>query len=83
MVWDYESIHSVWEAPFATMRLKYPRMDAMWDLTSVVHAKTGELDKFAMVAWVIWQCRNKLWCKEQSTSVHKIFKSALTLLAEF
>ena len=36
-----------------------------------------------MVAWALWQRRNKLRCKEASTPVHKIYKSALTLLAEF
>lgn len=42
-----------------------------------------ELDKIAMVALAIWQRRNKLQSKEASTPVQKIFKSTLTLLAEF
>lgn len=55
----------------------------MCDLVSIVHDETSELDKFAMVAWAIWQHINKLQSKEASTSVQKIYKSALTLLAEF
>ena len=50
MVWGCESIHSVWAAPFAAVRLKYPELDTMWDLISAVHVETEELDKFAMVA---------------------------------
>ncbi|XP_075655679.1 uncharacterized protein LOC142625834 [Castanea sativa] len=65
------------------LRVNFPRIDTMWDLVSFVQAKTGELANFAMVAWAIWQRRNKLRCKETSTPVHKIFKSALSLLVEF
>ena len=83
VVWGCECIHSIWEAPFVVIRLKYPSMDTMWDLVIIVHAEIGELDKFAMVAWAMWQCRNKLRCKETSTPVHKIYKSALTLLDMF
>ena len=50
VVWGYECIQSVWEDPFAAVRLKYPRMDTMWDLANIVHAETRELDKFTMVA---------------------------------
>lgn len=81
-VWGCDCIQSTWDAPFEAIRLKHPRLEAVCDLVSIVHDETSELDKFAMVAWAIWQHRNKLWSKETSTPV-KIYKSALTLLAEF
>lgn len=83
VVWGYECIHSAWEAPFAVVRLKYPKVETKWDLASIVYVEAGELDKFAMVSWALWQCRNKLWCKETSTPIHKIYKAALSLLVEF
>lgn len=55
----------------------------MCDLVNLILEQTKELNKFAMVAWPIWKCRNKLRSKEDSTLIHKIYKSALTLLAEF
>ena len=36
-----------------------------------------------MVAWAIWQRRNKLRLKEDNTPIHKVYKSALSLLTEF
>lgn len=50
IVWGCECIHSVWEAPFAAVRVNFPKLDTMWDLVSFNHAETGELAKFAMVA---------------------------------
>ena len=83
VVWGCECIHSVWKALFVVVRLKYPRVETMYDLASIVHVETGKLDKFAMVASAIWQLKNKRQCKETSTPVHKIYKSALILLVEF
>lgn len=70
-------------APFAAVRTKQPNMENMCDLVSFVHEEIGELEKFAMVTWAFWQRRNKLQSKETSTSIHKIYKTTLTLLAEF
>nr|POE62567.1 putative ribonuclease h protein [Quercus suber] len=81
-VWGCDCIQMVWAAPFATVRTKHPSVENMCDLVSCVHEETGELEKFAMVAWAIWQWRNKLRSKEASTPVHKIFQSAMSLLAE-
>lgn len=82
-LWSCDGIREVWEAPFAAANMKNPRMNSMCDLVSFILQETGELDKFAMVAWAIWQCRNKLRLKEDNTPIHKVYKSALSLLTEF
>ena len=82
-LWSCDGIREVWEAPFAAANMKNPRMNSMCDLVSFILEETGELDKFAMVAWAIWQCRNKLRLKEDNTPIHKVYKSALSLLTEF
>ena len=63
--------------------MKNPRMNSMCDLVSFILKETRELEKFAMVAWAIWQRCNKLRIKEDNTPIHKVYKFALTLLIEF
>ena len=55
----------------------------MCDLVSFILEETGELDKFSMITWAIWQRRNKLRLKEGNTPIHRVYKLALSLLTEF
>ena len=82
-LWSCDDIHEVWEAPFAAARMKNPRLNSTSDVVSFILEETGELDKFAMVAWAIWQRCNKLRLKEDNTPIHKVYKSTLFLLTEF
>lgn len=64
-------------------RTKNPRMNSMCDLVCFIADETRELEKFAVVAWAVWQRRIKLRSKEDITPIHKVYKLALSLLTEF
>ncbi|KAF3973996.1 hypothetical protein CMV_002625 [Castanea mollissima] len=82
-IWSCDCVRDVWEAPFAATRTKNTRMNSMCDMVYFIAEETRELEKFAMVAWAVWQRRNKLRLKEDITPIHKVYKLALSLLTEF
>lgn len=82
-IWSCDCIREVWETPFATTRMTNPRMNSMCDLVSFILEETRELEKFAMVAWAVWQRCNKVRLKEDTIPLNKIYKAALSLLREF
>ncbi|KAF3943312.1 hypothetical protein CMV_030120 [Castanea mollissima] len=82
-IWSCDCVRDVWEAPFVVARTKNPWLNSMCDLVYFIAKETRELEKFAMVARAVWQSCNKLRLKEDITPIHKVYKSALSLLTEF
>nr|POF25915.1 hypothetical protein CFP56_37918 [Quercus suber] len=82
-VWSCEVIQSVWLSSFSWLQGQTNHLNTISDLVSVILIALAQLDVFAIVAWSVWCRRNKLRCNEHALPIHKVFESALTMLAEF
>ena len=91
---DETTLHILWQCPlarnvWALVRGKLQKCGSstrtFFYLAQTLMEKLSqkELEMWAMVAWSIWNARNRLYFEASQTSPHAILKSAETLLEDY
>ena len=68
---------------FAEVRSKFPCIESLCDLVSIIKEEGESLEEFAMIAWLIWIRRNKQRLNGSALTLSKLAQSATALLDEF
>ena len=72
-IWDCEMLHQIWAPCFNWIRTEYPRVRDAQDLIHLVGQRINSLELFAVVAWFIWNHRNRLRLNEKGLATDIIF----------
>ncbi|KAL0006726.1 hypothetical protein SO802_008228 [Lithocarpus litseifolius] len=65
------------------VRTEHPHLQDMQDLINLVGQRANKLEIFGVVAWFIWNQRNKLRLNERGLPSEKIFDAARVFLSDF
>ena len=81
-IWDCEMLHQIWAPCFNWIRTEHPRVHDAQDLIHLVGQRVNSLELFAVVAWFIWNHRNRLRLNEKGLAMNIIFWSNKNLPLE-
>ena len=73
----------IWLPCFSWVRAEYLNISEVQELINLVGMQKQRLELFAVVAWFVWNHKNKLWLKEPSLDKSKIFSAATQYLSKF
>ena len=82
-IWSCELLHQIWNPCFGWVRTEHPRIQEVQELVYLVGQRKESLELFAVVAWFIWNHRNRLRLNEKGIETNKIFSAAKEYLLEF
>ncbi|XP_050258923.1 uncharacterized protein LOC126703913 [Quercus robur] len=82
-IWSCEELQEIWLTYFSWVRAEYPNISEVQELINLVGMQKQRLELFAVVAWFVWNRRNKLRLKEPSLDKSKIFSAAAQYLSAF
>ena len=83
VLWECEKFSHVWAPCFNWVRTEYPLLQDMQELINVVRRRENSLELFGVVAWFIWNQRNKLRLNERGLPTEKFFDAAKGYLSDF
>ena len=76
-------LHQIWNLCFGWVRTEHPRIPEAQELVHLVGQRKESLELFAIVAWFIWNHRNRLRLNEKGIETDRIFSMAKEYLLEF
>ena len=83
VIWSCKKLTNIWAPCFSWVRTEYPYLQDMQELIYVVGQRENSLELFGVVAWFIWNQRNKLRLNERGLPTEKIFEAARGYLSDF
>ena len=83
-IWSCETLNKIWAPCFSWVRIEYPHLQDMQERINLVGYRAKSLKLFGVVAWFIWNQRNKLRLNEKGLPGEKIkFNAARVYLLDF
>ncbi|XP_065619595.1 putative ribonuclease H protein At1g65750 [Quercus suber] len=82
-IWDCEKISHVWAPCFSWVRTEHPQIHDIQELINMLGQQVQKLELFGVVAWFIWNHRNRLRLNEKGLSSEKIFEVAKIYLSDY
>ena len=82
-IWSCELLHQIWNPCFGWVRTKHPRIQDVQELIHLVGQRNESLELFAVVAWFIWNHRNRLRLNEKGMATDRILSMAKEYLSDF
>ena len=82
-LWSCETLKEIWNLYFSWVRTKYPHLQDMQELINLVGQRAKRLELFGVVAWFIWNQRNKLRLNKKGLLSDKLFEAARIYLLDF
>ena len=82
-IWECEKISHVWAPCFSWVRTEHPGLREILDLIVLLGQKVQRLELFGVVAWFIWNHRNRLRVNEKGLPSEKIFEAAKAYLSDY
>ena len=82
-IWSCESLYNIWDPCFSRVQTEYPYIQDMQELISLVGQRANSLELFGVVAWFIWNQRNRLRLNERGLPSEKILEAARVYLSDF
>ena len=73
-IWSCEKLTNIWAPCFSWVRTEYPFLQDMQELINVVRQRENSLELFRVVAWFIWNQRNKLRLNERGLPTENYLK---------
>ncbi|XP_030945916.1 uncharacterized protein LOC115970418 [Quercus lobata] len=82
-IWSCEKLQHIWFPCFSWVQTEHPQIPEVQELISLVGQRSDKLELFAVVAWFIWNHRNRLRLNEKGLASDRILQAAMTYLTEF
>ena len=82
-IWGCEKLRHIWFPCFSWVQTEHPQILDVQELISLVGQRIDKLELFAVVAWFIWNHRNKLLVNEKGLASDRILQAAMAYLSEF
>nr|POE54017.1 lectin 1 [Quercus suber] len=82
-IWSCEMLLQIWTPCFGWVRTEHPQIQDMQELIHLVGQRKESLELFAVVAWYIWNHRNRLRLNEKGMAIERIFTAAKEYLSDF
>ncbi|XP_030922880.1 uncharacterized protein LOC115949731 [Quercus lobata] len=82
-LWDCDKVLGCWGHRFKKLRSHDQSMGSFVDLVFSARQQEENMELFMVVAWLIWNRRNKMHFNEQHLPPEKILDAATALLIEF
>lgn len=82
-IWSCEELEQIWFPYFSWVKTEYPNITETKDLINLIGMQKQRLELFAVMAWFVWNRRNKLRLKERSLDRDKIFSAARRYLSDY
>lgn len=83
-LWSCETLNKIWTPYFSwVVQTEYPHLQDMQELINLVGQRERRLELFEVVAWFIWNQRNKQRLNEKGLPSDKLFEAARVYLSDF
>ena len=82
-LWSCETLKEIWNPCFSWVRIEFPHFQDMQELINLVGQRAKGLELFGVVAWFIWNQRNKLRLNGKRVPRDKLFETARIYLSDF
>ena len=82
-IWNCEKLRHIWFPYFSWAQIELPQFLDVQELISLVGQRIEKLELFAVVAWFIWNHRNKLRLNEKGLASDRILQVAMSYLSNF
>ena len=82
-IWSCELLQQIWSPCFGWVQTEHPRVQDMQELIHLVGQQTVDLELFAVVAWFIWNHRNRMRLNEKGLATERILNAAKEYLSDF
>ncbi|XP_030930993.1 uncharacterized protein LOC115956857 [Quercus lobata] len=82
-IWSCEKLQHIWFPCFSWVQTEHPQIPDVQELISWVGQWIDKLELFAVVAWFIWNHRNRLRLNEKGLASDRILQAAMAYLTEF
>ena len=82
-IWSCEKLQHIWFPCFSWVQTEHPQIPEVQELISLVGQRSDKLELFAVVAWFIWNHRNRLRLNEKGLASDRILQTVWHILRSF